>query len=153
MNDASPLPQVGGNPRSEAHCWQEGSKMSAVAANLNRPDVRIASASPLQDATDRAFREAMGQLASGVCVVTFGSGGERTGLTATSVASLSADPPSLLVCVNRAASRHRSVQSHGEFVVNVLAADQREIADRFGGAAGLEGAARFLDGRWLELPA
>ena len=126
--------------------------MTAIAANLNRPDTRVAPANPLRDATDSAFRDAMRQFATGVCVVTFGSGAERTGLTATSVASLSADPPSLLVCVNRTSSSYRAIQSCDEFVVNVLAADQREIADRFAGASGHKGAERFCEGRWFEPP-
>jgi flavin reductase (DIM6/NTAB) family NADH-FMN oxidoreductase RutF len=104
------------------------------------------------EATEETFRYAMRQFASSVCVVTWRSGDDRTGLTATSVASLSADPPTLLVCVNRASPSYRAVQSLGAFAVNVLAADQREIADRFVGASGLTGADRFRDERWLVLP-
>jgi len=94
----------------------------------------------------------MRQLASGVCLVTSGSGDERSGLVATSVSSLSADPPMLLVCVDRASSSYRAVQSHGEFVVSVLGADQREIADRFASGSGLTGENRFREGRWGVLP-
>jgi len=126
--------------------------MIAIAANLNRPDARTASAHALSKAPDRAFRDAMRQLATGICVVTLGRAEEWTDLTATSVASLSADPPTLLVCVNRALSSYRAVQSVGAFAVNVLAADQREIADRFAGASGLTGADQFRDERWLVLP-
>src|SRR5208337_2386122 len=92
------------------------------------------------------------QLASGVCVVTVGYGEERAGLTATSVASLSVDPPTLLVCHNRASSSYRAVETLGAFAVNVLAADQQEIADGFAGSSGLTGADCFRDGRWLPLP-
>ena len=126
--------------------------MIGVAANLNRPDARTAPAPALSKATDRAFRDAMRQLATGVCVVTLGRGEERTGLTATSVAPLSTDPPTLLVCVNRALFSYRAVQSLGAFAVNVLAADQREVADRFAGASGLIGADQFRDEGWLVLP-
>jgi flavin reductase (DIM6/NTAB) family NADH-FMN oxidoreductase RutF len=84
--------------------------------------------------------------------VTSGSGQERAGVTVTSIASLSADPPTLLVCVDRASSSYRAILSHGRFAVNVLAADQREIADRFAGGSELKGEDRFREGRWLALP-
>jgi flavin reductase (DIM6/NTAB) family NADH-FMN oxidoreductase RutF len=74
--------------------------MTAMAANLNRPEARATPAYALHEATDGAFRDAMRQLASGVCVVTSGSGPDSVALTAISVSSLSADPPTLLVCIN-----------------------------------------------------
>ena len=104
------------------------------------------------EATEKTFRDAMRGLASGVCVVTIGFGERRTGLTATSVPPLSAEPPALLVCVNRASSSYAAVRSFGAFAVNVLGCDQREIAERFAGASGLRGADRFRDGGWLVLP-
>jgi flavin reductase (DIM6/NTAB) family NADH-FMN oxidoreductase RutF len=61
-----------------------------------------ASRPRVTEATDKTFRDAMRQLARSVCLITLGSGDERTGLTATSVSSLSAEPPTLLVCVDRA---------------------------------------------------
>ena len=106
----------------------------------------------LAEATEKTFRDGMRHLASGVCVVTIGAGERKTGLTATSVASLSVEPPALLVCVNRESSSYRAVQSLGAFAVNVLASNQREIAERFAGASGLKGADRFRDGHWIVLP-
>jgi flavin reductase (DIM6/NTAB) family NADH-FMN oxidoreductase RutF len=126
--------------------------MIAMAANLNRPTAQAKPTHAYREATDGAFRDATCQLASGVCLVTSGSGDQRSGVVATSVAFLSADPPTLLICVNRALSSHRAVQAHGEFVVSVLGADQREIADRFAGGSGLRGADQFPDWRWGALP-
>ena len=126
--------------------------MVATAANLNRPTARATPAHAPREATDGAFREAMRQLASGVCLLTSGSGDERSGLIATSVSSLSADPPTLLVCVDRASSSYGALQSYGEFAVSVLGADQREIADRFAAGSSLRGADRFRDWRWRVLP-
>ena len=111
-----------------------------------------AALSPFSEADQLGFKAAMRQLASGVCVVTLGEGEDRNGLTATSVSSLSADPPTLLVCVNRAASSYPAFERFGAFAVNVLAADQREIADRFAGLTDSRGAERFASGRWLPLP-
>jgi flavin reductase (DIM6/NTAB) family NADH-FMN oxidoreductase RutF len=111
---------------------------------------------PLQpsvaEATEKTFRQAMRQLAGGVSVVTVGAHEERTGLTATSVTSLCADPPTLLVCVNRDSSSYQALTRFGFFAVNVLAADQREVAERFGGGSALKGSQRYQGGRWLVMP-
>ena len=123
--------------------------MTVLAANLNRPQSR---ASAVREATDAVFRDAMRQLASGVCVVTSGSGRDRAGLTATSVSSLSSDPPTLLVCVSRTSPGCRFLSAYGAFAVNVLAADQQEIADSFAGGSGLIDTDRFHHGLWLAMP-
>jgi flavin reductase (DIM6/NTAB) family NADH-FMN oxidoreductase RutF len=94
----------------------------------------------------------MGQLAGGVCVLTMGAHEERTGITATSVTSLCADPPTLIVCVNRDASGYEALTRLGVFAINVLAADQREVAERFDAGSGLNGSQRYQGGSWLVLP-
>jgi flavin reductase (DIM6/NTAB) family NADH-FMN oxidoreductase RutF len=101
--------------------------------------------------TNDGFRGAMRHLAGAVSIVTAGLGTERNGLTATSVVSLSADPPTMLVCVNRSASAWPLLVRHGHFGVNVLAASQQPIADRFAGRNGEKGAARFEGARWIQL--
>ncbi|MGK9230902.1 flavin reductase family protein [Inquilinus limosus] len=98
-----------------------------------------------------AFRGAMRHLAGAVSIVTAGRGAERNGLTATSVVSLSVDPPTVLLCVNRSASAWPLLVRHGHFGVSVLAASQRAIADRFAGRGGERGAARFEGADWVEL--
>ena len=100
----------------------------------------------------QSFRQAMRQLASGVCIVAHGAGAARAGMTATAVASLSLEPPSLVVCVNQSASCCSGLALGVAFTVNVLGAHQEQFADRFAGRAGLEGAARFHEGRWIESP-
>ena len=105
----------------------------------------------LAGADEDLFRAASRQLASGVCILTLGAGEERTGLTVTSVSSLSADPPTLLVCARRAASRSLDLARRSAFAVNVLAADQREFAQKFS-ASSLKAEERFEDGPWLRLP-
>ena len=97
------------------------------------------------------FREAMRQLAGGVAVITAGFGAERTGMTATSVSSLSVDPPSLVVCVNRQSSTWLALLRFQAFGVSILRANQEAIAERFSGRGGLKGAARFGDEPWLTL--
>jgi flavin reductase (DIM6/NTAB) family NADH-FMN oxidoreductase RutF len=93
------------------------------------------------------FKVGMRQLAGHVCVVTTAdASGVRVGLTATAVCSVSADPPTLLVCINRQNASHGAIRAAGFFAVNVLALDDRALADRF--ASGVGGEARFSTGRW-----
>lgn len=78
------------------------------------------------------FRHTMGQLATGVTVVTARvPRGRAVGITASSVTSLSLDPPMLLVCVGRDAVIHDPLLEAERFAVNVLTVDQRELARRF----------------------
>jgi len=97
------------------------------------------------------FRLAMRQLAGGVSLVTTGRGADRNGLTATSVTSLSMQPASLLVCINRDCSVLPVLRDHGAFGVNLLGAAHRELADRFAGRHGLRGAERYAGVDWIEL--
>jgi flavin reductase (DIM6/NTAB) family NADH-FMN oxidoreductase RutF len=108
---------------------------------------------PRQD-TDEAcesFRSAMRHLASGVSVITTGQGEHRSGLTATSVSSLSMEPPSLVVCINRASVTLQAMRETGVFGVSFLAAQHRDVAERFAGRGTLLGAARFEDSDWISL--
>jgi flavin reductase (DIM6/NTAB) family NADH-FMN oxidoreductase RutF len=94
----------------------------------------------------------MRHLAGGVCIVTVGAGDDRAGVTATSVSSLCVEPPTLLVCVNRASPCYAALTRFGAFAVNVLSADQREFAERFASGSSLKQTERFRSGRWLALP-
>jgi flavin reductase (DIM6/NTAB) family NADH-FMN oxidoreductase RutF len=96
-----------------------------------------------------AFKSAMRQLAGGVSIITTGEGDERGGLTATSVTSLSAEPPSLIVSVKQDASGLPMLIGSGRFAVSVLAHDHQHIADRFAGRDGSKGPERFAGGLWL----
>jgi 3-hydroxy-9,10-secoandrosta-1,3,5(10)-triene-9,17-dione monooxygenase reductase component len=78
-----------------------------------------------------AFRRAMGQLPTGVTVVTANGREGPSGLTANAVLSLSLDPPLMLACLDRGSRTLRAVQQAGRFGVNVLAADQAEVARSF----------------------
>lgn len=97
------------------------------------------------------FRATMRHLASSVTVIATGPVGERFGLTATAVCSLSDDPAMLLVCVNRTASAHDLISQNRNFSVNLLANDQEHVAARFAGRSGLKGDARFEAGCWLPM--
>jgi flavin reductase (DIM6/NTAB) family NADH-FMN oxidoreductase RutF len=94
------------------------------------------------------FRNAMRQLTGGVSVITAGRGKDISGMTVTSVSSLSVDPPSLIVSLNRESSSWPLVKRYGFFGVNILTSDQIDIAERFTGKGGLKGADRFAGARW-----
>jgi flavin reductase (DIM6/NTAB) family NADH-FMN oxidoreductase RutF len=78
-----------------------------------------------------SFRRAMGQLPTGVTVVTAIGRDGPSGLTANAVLSLSLDPPLMLACLDRGSRTLRTVEEAGRFGVNVLAADQAAVARSF----------------------
>ena len=94
------------------------------------------------------FRGAMRHLAGGVSVITAGRGKDIAGMTVTSVSSLSIDPPTLIVSINRGASSLPLLKRYGFFGVNILTSDQIDIAERFTGKDGLKGAGRFAGTEW-----
>lgn len=101
-----------------------------------------------QDTASADFRAAMRRLAGGVSVITVGQGNDITGMTVTSVSSLSVDPPTLIVCINRDSSSWPILVRHRVFGVNILNAQQIEIAERFSGKGGVKGVERFAGAQW-----
>ena len=77
------------------------------------------------------FRRAMSRLPTGVTVVTALGDGGPSGLTANAVLSLSLDPPLMLAALDRGSRTLRTVEEAGRFGVNVLAAEQAELARSF----------------------
>lgn len=93
------------------------------------------------------FIEAMSALPGPVSLVTTGKGRERRGLTVSAICSLSADPPSLIACVNKNASAHEALLQAGCFGVNVLLPGQQALAHLFT----KKGIDRFKSHDWTEL--
>src|SRR3954470_13358350 len=94
------------------------------------------------------FRSAMRRLAGGVSVITAGRAKDISGMTVTSVSSLSVDPPTLIVSINRGAHSWPLLKRSGFFGVNILTSDQIDVAERFAGKDGLKGAERFAGAEW-----
>jgi flavin reductase (DIM6/NTAB) family NADH-FMN oxidoreductase RutF len=88
---------------------------------------------PAHDAaTDTAlYKGGMRRLAAGVSIITTEHHGERYGMAATAVTSVSAEPPTLLVCIGRSGSSHEPIRESGRFCVNVLAETDRAVAEGF----------------------
>jgi flavin reductase (DIM6/NTAB) family NADH-FMN oxidoreductase RutF len=80
-----------------------------------------------------AFRKAMRRVPTGVTVVTTLKDGEPRGITVNAFASVALDPPSLLICINREARSYLFISTSRIFCVNVLAGDQRRLAEHFSG--------------------
>lgn len=92
------------------------------------------------------FREAMARFAGAVTAITTLDHHGPAGLIATSVCSLSADPPTLLVCINRSASAHDRILQQGMFGVSLPSGRQEHVARHF---ASSKGADRFIDEQWM----
>jgi flavin reductase (DIM6/NTAB) family NADH-FMN oxidoreductase RutF len=95
-----------------------------------------------------AYRLAMRELAGGVTVISTGAGANRSGCTATSVTSLSLEPPSLIVCMQKTSSTLKRLRATRRFAVNMLPSGRGDLADLFAGRSGVSGAARFHDDEW-----
>lgn len=95
------------------------------------------------------FVAAMRRTAAGVAIVTTERGGLRAGSTVSSFGSLSADPPSVLVCLNGESRTLDAIRESGFFAANVLADDQDALAEAFSG--GVPSEVRFDHGRWVSL--
>jgi 4-hydroxyphenylacetate 3-hydroxylase, reductase component len=90
----------------------------------------------------RAFRNALGEFATGVAIVTTKTSGEDPiGITVNSFSSVSLDPPLVLWCLDKGSDRLRSFEKCDGFTINVLSAAQLELSNRLSrsGQAGLEG--------------
>jgi flavin reductase (DIM6/NTAB) family NADH-FMN oxidoreductase RutF len=89
-----------------------------------------------------AFKAANRRFATGVTIVTTRNGDQIHGFTVNAFASVTAEPPTVLVCVNRTARAHPIITESGGFCVNILALEQRALAERFQGGEPQE---RFKD--------
>ncbi|KJZ18518.1 flavin reductase family protein [Loktanella sp. S4079] len=96
-----------------------------------------------------AFTAGMRRLAAGVSLITTTYDNQRYGLIATAVTSVCAEPPTLLICVNRTASIHDHLTRAGHFCVNVLSVGQADIATRFATPKNRE--TRFELGSWVQM--
>jgi flavin reductase (DIM6/NTAB) family NADH-FMN oxidoreductase RutF len=101
-------------------------------------------------ATSLTFIAAMGQHVSSICVITTAHEGQRFGLTATAMSSVSANPPRLLVCVNKSGISHEKILASGVFCVSVLSEAQDAVAKSFAGMLGKD-RDRFASGEWQVL--
>jgi flavin reductase (DIM6/NTAB) family NADH-FMN oxidoreductase RutF len=92
------------------------------------------------------FRDAMARLPAGVVVVTARMGDEFRGLTASSLVSISLEPPMVLVGLERESATRAAILETRAFNASLLTRSQEFLADRFAGRA------PGLDPEWRTLP-
>lgn len=102
------------------------------------------------DSRRQAFRNAMARLAAAVNVVVTNGPAGRCGLTATAVCSVSDDPPTLLVCINRDSALNAVFKTNGVVGVNVLSHEHEQTAKVFAGMTGVPMEERFDRAHWIE---
>jgi flavin reductase len=97
-----------------------------------------------------AFRSAMAHLAAAVHVITTDGPHGRAGFTATAVCSVTDQPPTLLVCINRDSSAFAPFTGNGSVCVNTLANGHETLSNAFGGKT--PQAERFALAHWTVGP-
>jgi flavin reductase ActVB len=118
------------------------------------PKLSLITNVPPEHAPAEGFADAMSTLASGVVVVTCRLNGRPWGMTVTAFASVSADPPTVLVSLASESPAARAIAATGRFGVGILAEEQLAVA-RHGSAPGKP---KFLeafaepDGRFSATP-
>lgn len=75
----------------------------------------------------------MRRFATGVTIVTTHNADGNHGFTVNAFASVTAEPPTVLICVNRSARTHPIISASGAFCVNILGLEQQPLAERFMG--------------------
>ncbi len=79
------------------------------------------------------FRNSMSRLAAGVTVVAAAHEGQLHGMAATSTSSVSIDPPTILVCLDKNSRTYQLVEASGKLCVSILTAEQGDVLDVFAG--------------------
>ena len=95
------------------------------------------------------YRDAMACLGAAVNIVTTDGNAGRAGFTASAICSVTDDPPTLLVSMNRGSSAYASVTGNGVLCVNVLSARHERLSRLFGG--GIPADERFAAATWSTL--
>lgn len=99
----------------------------------------------------RTFWQAVGLRAVGTAIVTAEADDGPRGFLALSATHLCADPPMLMVSVDKKTSAFQTMVDGGHFAINYLSTDQADLAGPFGGKGDLKGADRFQLGSWTKL--
>ena len=85
--------------------------------------------------TDRALRKLRGLFASGVSVVTTAHAGRLRGMTVSAFASVSLEPPLVMIALAHEAGTREMIAESGVFAVNILSDDQEFLSERFAARA------------------
>ncbi len=98
-----------------------------------------------------SFREAMSRIAAAVHIVTTDGPAGRLGATVSAACSVTDDPASVLICLNRQTRIHSGVLKNRTFCLNTLTDDHEAISNAFAGRDGPDMDVRFAKGSWTNL--
>ena len=98
----------------------------------------------------RRIRDLMARFATGVSVVAARHGPLLAGMTANAIASISIDPPLMLVSIARKAETHGAIIGSHAFAISILADDQQELAECFARPTTAEKLTGFCGAAWHE---
>jgi len=103
-------------------------------------------------ATERTrYREAMARMGAAVNIITTSGPAGDTGITVSAVCSVTDDPATLVVCINRSSRQYDTFKTAGIICVNVLAPEHEELSPIFAGQGNLPMPQRFALAKWLRL--
>jgi len=97
------------------------------------------------------YREAMARLGAAVNIITTVDGTGRRGLTASAVCSVTDNPPTLLLCINRDSDMNEAFKASGILCVNTLGAAQEHLSPVFASMTGATQSERFAQAEWTTL--
>lgn len=97
------------------------------------------------------FLSGMRLAATGVSVITTKTPEGRFGVTVSAVCSLSADPPSIVVCMHHMSRASEAIRSSGCFCANLLSEDQHALSEVFAGRSQAPEGDRFAAAEWMPL--
>ncbi len=95
-----------------------------------------------------AYRDAMSRFGAAVNVITSDGVAGRCGFTASAVCSVTDEPPTLLVCINRNSDSHPIITANKVLCVNTLSPAQQELSPLFGGQVECNPEMRFAAASW-----
>ncbi len=96
------------------------------------------------------FRNAMARLGAAVNIITTDGPAGRAGFTASAVCSVTDDPPTLLVCMNRSSEQYAVFKTNGIMCVNTVAPDHQDLSLQFA-VKGRDMEACFAANDWSRL--
>jgi len=114
---------------------------------MSREETRNVEPIVTPPVTKEAYRNGMAKLGAAVSIVTTDGPAGKAGFTASAICSVTDTPPTLLVCLNRAASVYDTVSGNGVVAVNTLAPQHQSLADLFGGKTPVD--ERFAAANWF----
>ncbi|AXF86001.1 4-hydroxyphenylacetate 3-monooxygenase reductase component [Ephemeroptericola cinctiostellae] len=102
----------------------------------------------MYEALQKQFRESMARLGSSVCIVTTKGDAGLCGMTVSAVCSVTDTPATVMVCINRKSAMNAVFKANGHMGINVLNAQQKDVAMQFSGKTDFTMEQRFASDDW-----